>query len=195
MFDDVIADMESNKKLCPKVIELFLQGRQLNISLLFISQSFFKVPKTIRLYATQYFIMKIPNKEEHQQIASNHSFDIDFKDFMKLYQEYPKKPYLFLVNDYRLTIEIIDYDFGRTYYKMSVSEKTKATNNKIDQNKALYNLDNQTAKISALSSGNVSKYEFLTNKDVSPKEDLLERATALKRFENSPLGKKLKKTN
>ena len=139
--------------------------------------------------------MKIPNKKEHQQIASNHSFDIDFKDFMKLYQEYPKKPYLFLVNDYRLTIEIIDYDFGRTYYKMSVSEKTKATNNKIDQNKALYNLDNQTAKISALSSGNVSKYEFLTNKDVSPKEDLLERATALKRFENSPLGKKLKKTN
>ena len=137
--------------------------------------------------------MKIPNKKEHQQIASNHSFDIDFKDFMKLYQEYPKKPYLFLVNDYRLTIKIIDYDFGRTYYKMSVIEKIKATNNKIEQNKALYNLDNQTAKISALSSENVSKYEFLTSKDVFPKEDLLERAAVLKRFENSPSGKELKK--
>ena len=112
---------------------------------------------------------------------------------MKLYQEYPKKPYLFLVNDYRLTIKIIDYDFGRTYYKMSVIEKIKATNNKIEQNKALYNLDNQTAKISALSSGNVSKYEFLTSKDVFPKEDLLERAAVLKRFENSPSGKELKK--
>ena len=91
VFDDVIVDMESNKKLCSKVIELFLRGRQLNISLLFISQSFFKVPKTIRLNATHYFIRKIPNKKEHQQIASNHSFDIDFKDFMKLYQEFPKK--------------------------------------------------------------------------------------------------------
>ena len=126
MFDDVIADMESNKKLCPKVIELFLKGRQLNISLLFISQSFSKVPKTIRINVTHYFIMKIPNKKEHQQIASNHSFDIDFKDFMKLYQEFPKKTYPFLVNHYLITIKIIDYDFGRNYYKMSVGEKIKA---------------------------------------------------------------------
>ena len=56
--------MESNKKLSPKVTELFLRGRKLNISLVFISQSYFKVPKTIRLNATHYFIMKIPNKRE-----------------------------------------------------------------------------------------------------------------------------------
>ena len=93
MFDDVIADIESIKKLGPIVTELFLRGRKLNILLVFISQSYFKVPKTIRLNATHYFIMKIPNKRELQQIASNHSSDIDFKDFIKLYKEYTKVPY------------------------------------------------------------------------------------------------------
>ena len=72
---------------------------------------------------------------------------------------------------------------------MSISEKIKAINNKIQQNKTQYNLDRQTAKISALSSGNVSKYEFLTDKDVLPRKDLLERATTVKRFEYSLLGK------
>ena len=81
------------KKLSPKVTELFLRGRKLNISVVFKLQSYFKVPKTIRLNATHYFIMKFPNKRELQQIASNHSSDIDFKDFMKLYKEYTKEPY------------------------------------------------------------------------------------------------------
>ena len=66
VFDNTIADMESNKKLGPLVNELFLRRRQLNILLVFISQSYFKVPKTIRLNATYYFIMKIPNKRELQ---------------------------------------------------------------------------------------------------------------------------------
>ena len=95
--------MESNEKLSPIVTELFIRGRKLNISLVFISQSYFKVPKTIRLNATHYFIMKIPNKRELQQIASNHSSDIDFKDFMKLYIDYTKEPYSFLVNDSTLS--------------------------------------------------------------------------------------------
>ena len=85
VFDDMIADMESNKKLSPIVTELFLRGRKLNISLVFISQFYFKVPKTIRLNATHYFIMKIPNKRE---------LDIDFRDFMKLYKEYTKKNHI-----------------------------------------------------------------------------------------------------
>ena len=76
---------------------------------------------------------------------------------------------------------------------MSISEKIKEINNKIKQNKAQYDLDWQTAKISALSSGNVSKYEFLTDKDVLAEKDLLEKAAALKRFEYSPLAKELKK--
>ena len=72
---------------------------------------------------------------------------------------------------------------------MSISEKIKAINNKIKQNKAQYDLDRQTAKISALSSRNISKYEFLTSKDVLTEKDYLEKAAALKRFEHSPLAK------
>ena len=84
-FDDKIADMESNKKLSPFVTELFLRGKKLNMSLVLISQSYFKVPKTLRLNATHYFIMKIPKKRALQQIAFNYLSDNDFKDFLKLY--------------------------------------------------------------------------------------------------------------
>ena len=59
--------------------------------------------KTIRLNATHYFIMKIPNKRELQQIASNHSSDINFRDFMKIYKEYTKEPYSSLVSDATLS--------------------------------------------------------------------------------------------
>ena len=103
VFDDIIADIESNKKLSPIVAESYLRGRRLNISLAFISQSYFKVHKTIRLNATHYFIKKIPNKSELQQIASNHSSDIDFKDFVQLYKYYTKEPYSFLGNDTTLS--------------------------------------------------------------------------------------------
>ena len=75
---------------------------------------------------------------------------------------------------------------------MSISEKIKAINNKIEQNKAQYNLDRQTADISVLSSGNVFKYEFLTGKYVLPEKELLEKTAALKKFEYLPLGKELK---
>ena len=78
---------------------MFLRGRKLNISLVFISQSFLKVPKTLRLNITHYFIIKINNKEELKKIASNHSFNIEFKDFMKFYKDFTKGPYSILVKD------------------------------------------------------------------------------------------------
>ena len=56
------------------------------------------MPKTKRLKATHYFIMEIPNKRELQQIVSNHPSDNKFQDFMKLYTDYTKEPYSFLVN-------------------------------------------------------------------------------------------------
>ena len=99
IFDDMIADMINNNKLDSIVTELFIRGRKLNISLAFITQSYFKVPKDVRLNSTHFFIMKIPNKRELKQIALNHSSDIDFKDFMKIYKKYTKEPYSFLVND------------------------------------------------------------------------------------------------
>ena len=99
IFDDMIADMISNNKLNPIVTELFIRGRKLNISIVFITQSYFKVPKDVRLNSTHFFIMKIPNKRELQQTALNHSSDIDFKDFMNIYKKCTKEPYSFLVND------------------------------------------------------------------------------------------------
>ena len=101
-FNDMISDIISNKKLNPVVTGLFIRCRKLNISIVFITQSYFKVPKEVRLNTTHFFITKILSKRELQQIAINHSSDINFKDFMKIYIEYIGKPYSFLVNDTNL---------------------------------------------------------------------------------------------
>ena len=98
VFDDMIADMINNKKLNSIVTELFIRGRKLNISLVFITQSYFKVPKDVRLNTSHFFIAKIPNKRELQQIAINHSSDISTKDFENIYKKYTAEPYSFLVN-------------------------------------------------------------------------------------------------
>ena len=87
VFDDMIGDMINNRKFNPVVTELFIRGRKLNNSIVFITQSYFKVPKDVRLNSKHFFIMKIPNKRELQQIALNHSSDIGFKDFMKIYKK------------------------------------------------------------------------------------------------------------
>ena len=94
VFDDMIADM-----LNLIVTELFIRRRKLNISLVFITQSYFKVPKDVRLNTTHFFIAKIPNKRELQQIAINHSSDISTKDFTNIYRKCTAEPYSFLVND------------------------------------------------------------------------------------------------
>ena len=99
----MIADMINNKKLTPVVTELFIRGRKLNISIVFITQSYFKVPKDVRLNSTHFFITRIPNKRELRQIALNHSSDIDFKNFIKLYKKCTTEPYYFLVNDTTLS--------------------------------------------------------------------------------------------
>ena len=95
----MIADTLSNKKLNTIVTKLFIRGRKLNISLVFITQSYFAAPKNIRLNSAHYSIMNISNKRELQQIAFNHSPDIDFRDFLNLYKKYNAKPYSLLVID------------------------------------------------------------------------------------------------
>ena len=97
-FDDMIADIMANKKFQPKIKELFIRCRKINISLAFISQSY-SVPKDVRLNSTYYFIMKINSKRELQNIAINHSADIDYKDFIKIYRECTKEPYNFMTID------------------------------------------------------------------------------------------------
>ena len=90
--------MLSNKKGNPIVTKLFITGRKLSISPVFITQFYFAVLKNIRINSTLYFLCKFQKKRELQQIAYNHSSDNDFKDFMKLYKKCTK-PYSFLVVD------------------------------------------------------------------------------------------------
>ena len=86
-----------NKKLKQMVTELFTKGSKLNNSLVFIVQTYFALPKRIRLNSAHYFIMKIPSKQELQKITFNHSSNIGFKEFMNLYKKCTAKPYLPLV--------------------------------------------------------------------------------------------------
>ena len=85
------------KKLNPTVTELFIRGRKLNISLVLITQSSFVASNNISLNCTCFFIMKIPNKGELQQIAFNHSSDTGFEDFTNIYKKCTGKPYSFVV--------------------------------------------------------------------------------------------------
>ena len=95
IFDNIIADMINNIKLNPVVTELFIRGRKLSISIVFVTQSYFKVSKDVTLNKTYFLVIKIPNKRELQQLALNYSSDVDFKDFMKIYKKYPAKSYFF----------------------------------------------------------------------------------------------------
>ena len=95
----LIADIMMNKKFQAIIKELFVRCRKLNNSLVFITQSYFFVPKDVRLNSTHYLIMKISNKKDLQNIATNHSADIDYKYIVKIYWECTKKIYSFLTID------------------------------------------------------------------------------------------------
>ena len=96
VFDDTIADIMTNKKFQDIIKEIFISCRKLNISLVFITQSYFSVPKDVRLNSTHYLIMKINNRKELQNIAINILADIDYNDFVRIYRECTRKPYSFL---------------------------------------------------------------------------------------------------
>ena len=96
VFDDMIADLINNKKLNSVITELFIRGRKLNIPLVFITQSNFKVPKDVKLNSTHFFIIKIANKKEIHQIVLNHSSDISSKYFIKIYKKYAAEPLMML---------------------------------------------------------------------------------------------------
>ena len=95
----MIAGIMTNKKFEAIIKELFIRCRKLNISLVFITQSNFSVPKDVRLNSTHYLIMKINNKRELQNTAFNHSADIDYDKFIKIYRECTKEPYNLLAID------------------------------------------------------------------------------------------------
>ena len=168
---------------------MFIRGRKLNISIVFITQSYFKVPKDVRLNSTHFFIMKIPNKRELQQIALNHSSDIDFKDFMKIYKKFTKEPYSFLVNN--TTLPSDDTLRFRKNLLKTIYNKIMTTEDKIKDEKLQYDINREEAKISALSSGKIDKYEYLTGEEILPsnQQQIIEQA----KFAYSPLGKAFEK--
>ena len=102
VFDDMMADIMSNQKFQGMIKELFIRCRKLNISLIFITQSYFSVPKDVRLNSTHYLIMKVNNKKELQNVAINRSADIGYQDFIKIYKESTKEPYNFFTINTKL---------------------------------------------------------------------------------------------
>ena len=109
--------MLSNTELNPIVTELFIRGKKLNISFVFISHSYFGVSKNIRINSTRYSIMKIPSKRELQQIAFNISRIMNHEPFMKLYKKCTAKPHSVLVNDFTLASANTSYRIFRKNIK------------------------------------------------------------------------------
>ena len=95
----MVADIMTNKMFQSIIKELFIRCRKRNISLVFITQSYFSVPKDVRKNSTHYLIMKFNNRKESQNIGIDRSADIDYQDFIKIYRECTKEPYSFWTID------------------------------------------------------------------------------------------------
>ena len=106
VFDDMIADIEYNKKLKKIIKELFYRARKLNVSIVFVTQSYFRALKDARLNSTHYILMKIGNKKELKSIAEEKSGHLDYKDFLKIYNYCTREPYSFMTIDGRPTATI-----------------------------------------------------------------------------------------
>ena len=101
IFDDMIADIMKSEKFKAIVKELFIRCRKLNISIVFIQQSYFRTPKDARLNTIHYTLMKIVSKKELKNIAEENSRHLDFKDFLKIYNYCTKELYSFMMIDTR----------------------------------------------------------------------------------------------
>ena len=112
VFYDMVSQVMSDKKAQQILKELFIRCRKLNISLCFLTQFYFSVPKDVRLNCTHYIIFKLNNKRELQNIAINHSADTDYKDFLKVNRDSTKEPYNFLISD---TTQPIDKRFKKNF--------------------------------------------------------------------------------
>ena len=130
-------------------------------------QSYFAAPTKTRLNSIHYFIMKIPNKQELQQIAFNHSSDIDFRDFINIYKKCTAKPYSFLVIDSTLASDNLFY-VSEIIFQKEYKKRIVTIDDKIRDEKLQPDINRETAKISALSSGKINKYEYLTGEEILP---------------------------
>ena len=106
VFDDMIADIEYNKNFKSIIKELFYKARKINVSIVFITQSYFRTLKDARLNSTHYIIMKINNKKELKRIAEEKLGHLEYKDFLKMFNYCTKEPYSFMAIDARPTATI-----------------------------------------------------------------------------------------
>ena len=106
VFDDMIADIEYNKNF-KRIIKVFYRARKINVSIVFITQSYFRALKDARLNSTHYILMKIGNKKELKRIAEEKSGHLDYQDFLKIYNYCTRKPYSFMTIDTRPTASVI----------------------------------------------------------------------------------------
>ena len=181
----MIADIINNEKLNPVVTELYIRGRKCNISLDFITWSYFKVPKEVRLNSTHFLTIKIPNKRKLQLTTVNHSSDIDFKNFVKIYKTFTAEPHFFLVNDTSLLSDNPLRFTANLLNKYIIEIMT--IDDQIRDEKLQYNINREAAKISTLSSGKIDKYEHLTGEELLPsnQKQIIKKV----KFTYSPLGR------
>ena len=106
VFDNMTADIEYNKKFKRIIKELFYRARKINVSIIFITQSYFRALKDARLNSTHYILMKIGNKKELKRIAEEKSGHLDYKDFLKIYNYGIREPYSFMLIDTRPTASV-----------------------------------------------------------------------------------------
>ena len=106
VFDDMIADIEYNKNFKRIIKELFYRARKINVSIVFITESYFRTLKDARLNSTHYIFMRLGNKKEVKRIAEENSGHLDHKDFFKMYNYCTKDPYSFMTIDPRPTATI-----------------------------------------------------------------------------------------
>ena len=148
VFDDMIADIEYNKDFKKMIKELFYRGRKMNISIVFITPSYFRALKDATLNSTHYLLMKIGNKKELRSIAEEKSGDANYKEFLKMYNYCTKEPYSFMTIDARPTATMVfkkhfnglPYSKGcslKEVQKMTRKEQIKILNDKIKSNNAV----------------------------------------------------------
>ena len=99
----MISNILTNKKFQAAIKEIFVRWKKLNISVVFITLSYFSVPKEVRWNSAKYLTLDIHKKRELQNIATNHPADIDYKDFMKIYRKCTSEPHCFLTIDTTLS--------------------------------------------------------------------------------------------
>ena len=151
VFDDMIVCIMSNNKFQTIIKELFTRCKKLNISLVFITQSYFPVPKDVRLSLTHHLSMKINNRKELQNTTINHSITKILWRFTKNSQE-NHNLFQQLILRYQ---QVILKNLEKVIFllaKMTVTDQFKIIDNKIKANESQYDLDRLAAKISALSS-------------------------------------------